>query len=32
MGSFIALDAHELLNGELRVRKSRGGKITFFEL
>jgi len=32
MGSFITLDIHELLNGELGVRESGGGKITFFKL
>lgn len=32
MGGFITLDAHKLLNGELRAGKSSSGKITFIEL
>ena len=32
MGSFITLDDHKLLNGELRAREASGGKIAFLEL
>lgn len=31
MGSFVSLDRQKLLNGELGVRESSGGKIAFFE-
>ena len=32
MGSFIRLDGHELLDGELGVRESSLNKVAFFEL